>query len=391
MAQTSSASAALGAGMFDSHAATTLDLGMDVASDVYAMGLGARLSWVMNQGFRAEEWDEPSEWSRLIRYLAYVREAAPVRANVVAGELGSTSLGHGALVRGYTTGIELDHRGLGLDVRLESARFGAEAVVDDVVAPAIVGARGYWHALGPISAAQAGLSLAADLEAPVHEGAMLDAAVLPMAAMDASAGLHTRDQRWSTMLHAELAAIATMALGLHAGLSNTATLGHGTKVSVRAEISLGTDRYVPGWMGPLYEIERMALARRTRMPGQDMSTQLDAARMGGMAGMGSLVELGARDPGLGEVNLLYARRPGLSDVWVGRITAPYVHSVQAGAWFATEIDGSASTWIVASELRAQLSTRLFVSAELARLYRHVDHVMVPTWIASAAVGAVLDF
>jgi hypothetical protein len=379
-----SAAAALGAGVFGASPAATLDIGMDVAAEHYAMGFGARLRWVMDEGFRDTDWDERSEWSGLLRYLTYVREHERVTATVAAGELGSATLGQGALIRGYASGLHVDHRHLGVELAVAGQRAGGELIIDDLVAPRIAGTRGHWHALGPRTRIELGVSLAADMSAPHGQGMT---AIVPMAAVDGRA--EVRDQRMSGAVHAQIAAISTMAAGLHLGLSGSMNVAGSARVTVRGEGHLGTDRYIPGWIGPLYEVDRRQL-------GQDMAgaalTQLEVARAGGLGGLGALAELEVQAPGLGELALSYARRAGLADQVVARVTAPHARAVQAGLWLAAEVDDTTGprTWVVAAEVRARIRGRFFAAAEAARLVRDQDAALAPLWHAGAAIGADLD-
>lgn len=408
MAQELRASGAAGAGVFGTRAAAAADLGIEVTGSDYAMSLGARLRWVSADGLRTEDWDEPSEWAALLRYLIYQRPPGQrppgdhgdhgdaIAVSAAAGALGNADLGHGALIRGYTTGLDLDHRRVGAQVRVAGARWQLEGLVDDLVAPRVAGVHVAWQRAGTRHALEAGLSVAADLSAPEHMGA--DAIVLPMAALESRARVHTADQRLAGAVHADLAAIGTVAGGLHLGASFEALLA-GARVSARAELQLGMDGYVGGWVGPLYERDR-----GSRDQGIEPRTQLDMARAGGLGHVGSAFAAAAHHPALGELDLSYARRPGLPDLAVARVAAPHFRQVQGALWAAVEHGGrggnsdamaAAPARVLALELRAALPRDMFVTVEAARLYRSQalaegEQGLTPWWLATASLGAVLS-
>lgn len=404
-AQEASASGSLGAGMFGSEAAAAAELGVDLSGERYALGIGGRLRWVADEGVRTRDWDEPSEWATLVRYLMYARapEDGGVGVAAAMGPLGSVSLGHGALIQGYTTGLDVDHRGLGAQLRVAHGGLGVEGLIDDVIAPRVTGVRGSWQRQARRHTLAAGVSVAADLAAPrtvAGPGAPMPGvarAFLPMVAVDGSAGLHHRlpgdggadgTRRIAGTLHAELAAISTVAAGLHLGLGLDLALGE-ARLWARGALSVGTDGYVPGWVGPLYERDRVQLGET---PGA--ASQLDRARAGGLGHVGSRLAAGARHELLGELELAYAQRPGLPDLATTRLAAPYFRDLQAALWAAVETGGQAR--VLALELRARLPRGLFATAEVARLYRAADEMtappgaLAPWWLATVAVGASFD-
>jgi hypothetical protein len=400
-AQEASASGALGAGVFGSEAAAAAEVGVDVSGAQYALGLGGRLRWVADEGVRTRDWDEPSEWATFVRYLMYAREA-PAHGDgvgVVAamGPLGNVGLGHGALIQGFTTGLDVDHRHLGAQLRVERGRFGVEGLLDDVIAPRVAGMRGYWQRSGRHHGLGLGMSTAADFAAPRTVMApgeamsAVEAGFLPMVALDGSARLQdqsaTGAQRIAGTAHAELAAIGAVAAGLHLGLTLDGVLG-ATRLAASGALIAGTDGYVPGWVGPLYERDRVQLGEAPGAP-----SQLDRARAGGLGHLGSRFALFGQHAGLGDVELVYAQRSGLPDLATTRVAAPYLRAVQGALWGAVEIRGQAR--VLALELRARLPRGLFVTMEAARLYRAVDEMAAPGalaswWQATMSLGAAVE-
>ncbi|HTM22644.1 MAG TPA: hypothetical protein VL172_19110, partial [Kofleriaceae bacterium] len=184
-AQETSAAGWIGGGTFGGDAAATVDIGFDVDGHGASMGMGARLRWLAGGGLRTEDWDELSEWVGVLRYFTWVthpagEDAGPaedgdapvvpadeLRGELAIGRLGGATLGHGSVIDGFTTGLDVDHGQVGAQVRAQRGNLGAEALIDDLVSPRIVGVRG--HALLQ-SGVDVGLSAAGDGAVPLMDG-----------------------------------------------------------------------------------------------------------------------------------------------------------------------------------------------------------------------------
>lgn len=90
---------------------------------------------------RREDWDEVSDFLRVIRYV-YVGQAdkkGPFYARI--GELSGLTVGHGTIMYRYHNGLDRDVWHTGFNGALNVGAFGAETVVGDVVDPYVIGAR----------------------------------------------------------------------------------------------------------------------------------------------------------------------------------------------------------------------------------------------------------
>src|SRR5690606_489233 len=182
-----SASAALGAGMFGAQPSQSLELGVDLSGPGYALGIGGRARWLAGEGFRAAEWDEASEIAAgVVRYglVAWEADDGSAAVSAAVGELGGVTLGHGSIVDGYASGLDVDHGHLGAQVRAARGALAFEALVDDVIAPRIGGARMSWRAAERV---ELGAQLAGDRAAPemAMDGAP-GSAMVAAAALDAA-------------------------------------------------------------------------------------------------------------------------------------------------------------------------------------------------------------
>ena len=408
-----SASGSLGAGVFAGQAASTAEVGVDAAGDGYAIGLGAGARWLAEGGFRAEEWDEASEWARIVRYALVgwpaggepsggdapgdgdgdgEPDAAWVSAAV--GELGGVTVGHGSLVDGFAGGLDVDHGRVGIQASAGRGRVSGELVVDDVIAPRIAGAR---LALRSGRRLTLGVSAAGDRTAPSMEsgaaggggdasdasGEAVAGAALDGEIVGASVGGRARGA-----LHADLVHMIGLGAGLHLGARGQLDLGETVRIGAGGELRAASDQYLPGWIGPLYERDR----RELRAADGSMSGgQLDAARAGGLGGLGAAgqLELEARD--LVGVAVGYAGRPGLADLVTARVAAPHRAGLQLALWSAAEVeDGAVEAMAVAFELRVRLPGRWFVRGDVARLYREQEGgAYQPVWLGQIALGSML--
>ena len=87
-----------------------------------------------------EEWDSPSTYLRLIRYIRYGRPYDPFYTRF--GELEYLTIGHGSIMSGYSN---YDRRGLRLNLRQADNRYGLETMVNNLGAPTIFGGRMFYR------------------------------------------------------------------------------------------------------------------------------------------------------------------------------------------------------------------------------------------------------
>ena len=374
------ASGSLGAGTFAGEAASSVELGVDVAGDGYAIGVGASARWLAGDGFRDQDWDEASEWAGLVRYALYRWDDGDDSGAVSAalGELGGVTLGHGSLMDGFAGGLDADHGRVGAQLSAAAGRVAGELVVDDVVAPRIAGARVAVRT-GP---AVLGASVAGDRLAP----SAAESETAGGFAVDAELGAGDADDTRGA-LHADLVRLTAGASGAHVGARGQLALSSRLLVGARAELRAGSDRYLPGWIGPLYERDRRELVSADGT----VRSQLEAARAGGMAGLGAAAQLEVEVVDVASASLGYSGRAGLGDLFTARLSAPYRARVQAALWAAaSRRAGATEAMALAAEVRVRLSGRLFLRGEAARLYREADSGMFePMWMAQGSLGAVL--
>jgi len=379
-----SGSGSLGAGIFGPQPATSAEVGVDLSGSGYALGLGARARFLAQDGFRSEDWDELSEQAGVIRYgTAAWSDGEPegTALSAALGELGGISLGHGSIIDGYASGLDVDHGHLGAQARAQSGVASAELVLDDLVAPRIGGVRVAAEASDDVLL---GASVAGDRAAPSMDDP--DGAVVASAALDGEVRA-TSEEGTRGALHADAVAIAGLAAGLHAGASGSAVVAGDVRLGARAELRAGTRHYLPGWIGPLYEIERREM---TDARGGMTGGELDAAETGGLAGIGAAGALTVEVPAVASGEVGYSARRGVADVVTARALAPFHHHLQAGLWTAAAVRGGIEALALAAEARLRLPDRMFLRADAARLVREGDAGLLrPVWSIELALGASL--
>lgn len=387
-AQSVVASGSMGAGMFGPHPSTTLGVGVDIAGEDYAAGIGGRLQLLAGEGVRTEAWDEASEIATILRYaVAQHTFASDATIAAALGELGDVTLGNGTLVGGYASGLNLDHGHLGAEVRAATAKVRVEALIDDVVAPRIFGAETSFATSDSVRLSVQG---ALDIAAPSMTGPGV------VGAFGAGAEISTPlfSERATATSYGEVAGMFGLGAGIVAGsVVTVAVAGEGedaATVGARAEISAATAGYIGRYFGPLYERDRQII---TAADGTRMGSQLDFARARRGGGLGGYGALFADVPTLGTARLAYNARPGLADQALVEVAAPYFERTQVALWAAADIhDAGISGLMMALEARSRIASRMFVSLTTARLLSDADGDgggVAGTWLASVAVGAIM--
>lgn len=368
---------AMGAGVVGGEPASALDLGVDVAGEHHAIGIGGRVHYLPGAGLRSEDWDEVSEILGIIRYAVLDRRRGQgLSIAAAAGELGDVRHGHATVLAGYASGLALDHGRFGAQVRSAQDGVAAEAMIDDLASPRILGARAA-AALSP--RLELGVSFSADIRAPAAGGE----AAVGIAAVDAALRGDARQRRYRGRLTLDGASAAGLGAGLHVGAGGSAAIAGGrAELGARAELRLSSGGYIPAYFHPLYE--------RDRVVADEGHSQLDLARRGGLGGASALGELELRWPGAGAGAIAYASRPVLADQLVLRAEIPHFRYVQGALWAAVAAgSGPGRGAALAAEVRARLPDPLVVSLDVSRLYRSLPEASPePAWTAIASVGAV---
>lgn len=283
------ASLSLGAGWhaIDEDHFIAIDAGAVLDFGAFRLGLHAPLNLrVIDEApdddgvVRKEDWDEPSEWFRVIRFVEVgERNRGPLYARY--GELVSADIGHATIVHAYHNTIDPDHYQAGLRARVDLGPYGAELLLDNLVDPEIWGTRLFARPFRIAGSQQqllrrlaVGLSVIGDASAPaalrrdggnriiVDDKRVIDARRDNTAflGVDLEAVVLDRDEI-VVLPYLDFNSHLGVGSGLHLGVHNLWTPAQAFRLSMRLEYRLLGSGYLPGYVSAAYEKERFDYAR----------------------------------------------------------------------------------------------------------------------------------
>lgn len=244
---------------------------------------------------RLEDWDERTDWLRVIRLVSYGDNLGPVFVHL--GTLGPLSLGHGTIVADYFNMLSPDQHQLGARMRLGGDDAQVHAFVDNIVAPSVLGAHasvrpGTWFVEDPgyVARLALGAQLVHDLNAPVvlatpsvAEGVerlpALEKSVHSVWwGIDLEFWLAITD--WIDVgTYVDAAVHMEVGQGLHIGVQTSWSLVDVLEVTLDAEYVLTKGGYMPQSIGSLYEVERFefqGFGAARKAPKRSVAGVLDA-------------------------------------------------------------------------------------------------------------------
>ena len=223
---------------------------------------------------REEDWDEVSDWARVLAFVHYGRIDDPLVFRY--GELTGVTIGHGALVNRYSNTIDIDHYQGGVFFAGDLGFMGGEVVLNDVFAPDLLAGRAYMRPFDglkklalPIRGFKVGLTLGADFAAPVAvdigEGGLfatpennpivLADRFLPMMALDFEVPVLSTPH-FDLVPYFDLATLDFETIGLHLGTFFNVRFDPKATLRLRLEYRFVGEDHVPGYVSPFYEVER---------------------------------------------------------------------------------------------------------------------------------------
>lgn len=297
-------------------------------NDQCCLGATTRESKTYAGLIRRRDWDEPQDYTRLVRYIRYGNKREPLY--VLAGQLWGASVGHGTLVSRYSNSLSLDHpkAGLAMDVNTDWA--GVETLTDWVGNPTLMAARAYVRPFGdtPILRGFAiGFSGATDRSAPVGVSYPLqsDAQGNPMGLNERSIyalGVDTefevlRNSFISLIPYADFNRIAGAGNGVHTGiLADVHFPIPVLEVGLQAKLEYRMMQagYIPEYFDQTYDIGRVQYAVESG-GGTAYVSKFDAAQAArtgdtSFSQRGYYGELAFTFAGLVQVGGLYQDRQG---------------------------------------------------------------------------------
>jgi hypothetical protein len=299
-----------------------------------ALGLGVRLRTI-GDAFDRDDWRTADDWAAILRYAVLRRDDGT--AELVAGAQPVITLGDGVLIDGVVPAALLDRRATGAHARLRTERATVEAVIDDVVAPTVIGARGV---LARDPESDRGAELAIELAGDPGQ---------PFGAAAVSGALSTTYREVTDRLELGVRAESSRAAGAWLAARIAAALGE-TRFALRGEADAGSARDVAVPFGPLEPILRAQPMSMSQAP---------------PAGVGGAVRLTV-DALAVRLDAEMRARPGTGGEYEARLIAPAFDDVQLAALVAGA--PSRDLLVAGAALRARVGGRAFVSVEAARQY-----------------------
>ncbi|MEE2901747.1 MAG: hypothetical protein VYC39_05425 [Myxococcota bacterium] len=275
----------------------TLNLRLNFDRDNWGLGFNVPVRFRLydadpeNQGdigglIRKEDWDELSDFFKVIRYAYIGQRDKKGPYYVRVGELSSLTLGHGTIVNRYTNGLDIDTFRMGANVAVNIGAFGGEIAVGDAARledPIIAAARFTVRPLELILGDGAiwdrlvmGFSLVSDPRAPYEvKPAELDAdgeIVTPAAASadrslyvtGVDVGLEVLRSKYLSIepyMDFNVLNVVENGWGFHAGVlwrANLPVVVDNLIVDMRTEYRRVANDYVGPYFDTAYEIERLS-------------------------------------------------------------------------------------------------------------------------------------
>jgi hypothetical protein len=361
---------------------------------------------------RAEDWDETSDYFKILRFVEYGKPNEPLHARV--GELGPVTVGHGTIVNGYLNVLTPDAFQWGLHTNVNTVYGGAQVLINNFVDPTIVGVRTYVRPWGFIDRdafmhrLAVGVSVVTDNSAPLELRRDIDGVI----AVEAGVAPIVEEETWTTFtgLDVEFNLVETAMLSVtpytdfnvHWGQSPGYHLGTMVRVAPLESLQLASrlefrwlgQNYLPDYFGALYEIERYQFTGW----GADVAApklRIAANRTGGSV-VGMYGDLSANILGVATVFGSYADYQGPDNGSIRlRLDLARVGPVKLGAFWAKDgfdsfsemidLDGS----LLVGEARYYVVGPAYVRADYARTWRLIDdgtYESIDTWNIGGGVA-----
>lgn len=364
--------------------------------------------------FRSEDWDEVGDYLRVLKTLEYGQKGDAFYAR--AGELGPISLGHGTIVSDYYNVVTTDHYQMGVAGEFNAIFGGAEVLLDNLIDPAVMGGRGYIYPWALVDAESflsriaLGFSVAADIQAPAELAdadaeRVVDDALNPVILRDQSTALIGVDLEvalvdaptYSLVPYADLITHTSLGTGFHAGAFLRARPLDALEVFSKLEYRRVGERFLPNYIGPVYEIERLQfMGWGQGFPAPKVRV---AASLTGEAAHGFYGSLGVRVHDTWMLNTAWSDHEGsMNQVFHAQASARPTDSLQVGVFYhkqyfdrfvdAFDLDGA----LVAAESRVKIWGPFYALGRYGRLWKiapNGSYESVDDW--SLGAGASMGF
>ena len=325
---------------------TTIQTGLDIREGNLSLGLFGRVRILTQEAdnedvVRRRDWDEPSDYVHLLRYLQYRHDFEKVFMEAQVGEMLGITLGHGTLVRDYSNVADPDHPHAGLRFKVSHDMFDVVGMVDNLIQPSVVATRVGVRPLPFLKRFAVGASFVTDPMAPVQirrdvsgqrevdSAWNLQADTEPLLLMGLDLSYRFGDVKSGQIEPYVDVNTSFLGVGAHLGALGSIPLGKSkATLSFQVEYRGGSAGYAPGHVDTFYDVARQQAGLTISDP---RSAQVDhrAPMLAGLArgaygGHGVLLQTGLAIKRLGQFKVGYTHRPGPDEntVWVRLSTQP---------------------------------------------------------------------
>ena len=377
----------LGLGVIDSDFYTAADAYFIWRTETVKLGAQVPLRLMLTGAdgvrIRRQDWDEASDFTRLLRYFDWhPNEEVHVRLS----EPTAVTLGHGAIVDHFYNATDLDHYKTALRVAWQRPGFDLDVFANDVVRWEVMAARGGYKPLGTSTSwardLQVAATVAVDRAAPTGTPGLIDETNQPVVlrapiwlyGVDADIPLWRGAQR-QLLLYSDVVGMyhRPSFAGVPTGTSGTTGGWHlglrlqlpsvapDTDVTLRLEAVYMGHGYLPGWFDNLYEVERFHV--QAAQNAEYLNKVAWAAQNTGPLGVRTQLDIVA-DKGLRLTALLaWLGSDGLStQLW---LTTPEMAGLTVRAHWGQQHLQTAADWGALDRTAALGEVRYRISAALS--------------------------
>ncbi len=393
---------------------TSLAAAWDITEGNLAAGLGARfrfktvdLGGADPMGFRTKDWDEPSDFAHVLRYLTYHKDLEKVHLGLLAGELTGVGLGHSTLLSGYLSLADLDHPHSGAWIHLGSQYVDLDLLTADFVRPDLFGARLAARPIPGLAALQFGITVMADLKTPQALLAEDDGSIAQdrtgryenqathLVATTVDVEYRHKEGRILFVPYADGNWMSSGGGGFHTGLKATIETTR-WKLGLKAEYHLAAGAYWSSYFDRFHDLQRYDI----RLGSGLGNARPKLAVLEGLTGI--------RHGGRWEADFSYKTVFRLSagyDLRLGPerdlawldLEMPYSRNLVAGMSLAKTGLSDNRSWkndsglLTGLEVRWRIIEHLYLLGRLRHLYRAAPQGYDGLWIAMAAVGGAFSY
>ena len=332
---------------------TTLQTGLDIREGNLSLGLFGRVRILTQEAddedvVRRRDWDEPSDYVHLLRYLQYRHDFAKVSVEAQVGEMLGVTLGHGTLVRDYSNIADPDHPHAGLRFKVSHEMFDVVGMVDNLIRPSVVATRVGLRPLPFMKRLNVGASFVTDPMAPVQirrdatgqrevdDAWNLQSETKPLVLLGLDFSYRFGDSTSGQIEPYVDVNTSLLGVGAHVGAQGSLPLGKsGARLSFQVEYRGGSDGYAPGHVDTFYDVARHQAGLTIDHPRSAQvnhrAPMLAGLARGAYGGHGVLLQTGLAIKKMGRIKVGYTHRPGPDEnnVWV-RLSAQPIPRLNLG-------------------------------------------------------------